>query len=46
MLELADCYLTDRAAMWLMNLEQLNTKPASMADLQTAMIDEFVQPDE
>ena len=46
LLALAECYFTDSAAVWLMNLEDRNEKPDSIEALQRAMIMEFVPPDE
>ena len=46
MLNLADCYLRDRAATWMMNLEATECKPKKVSDLQEAMSKEFVPADE
>ena len=46
MLALADCYLQDRAATWILGLEHANKKPKTVSDLQVALIREFVPPDE
>lgn len=46
MLDLAECYLQDRAASWMMRLENENRKPESLEDLQKAMMDEFVPANE
>lgn len=46
MVAFADCYLQDRAARWMMRLEDSNEKPSSMSELQDAMIKEFIPPDE
>lgn len=43
---LAECYFTDIAASWMMRLEEEGRKPQTMAELQAAMIKEFVPPDE
>ncbi len=44
--ELAECHFQDKAAAWIMRLEQSSTKPTTLADLQAAMISEFVPADE
>ena len=46
MLDLADCYLRDRAATWVMNLEANECKPETVRDLQEAMFKEFLPADE
>lgn len=46
MVELADCYLQDRAAVWMMGLERNNQKPRTVDELQTAMLREFVPQNE
>lgn len=46
LLALAECYFTDSAAVWLMNLEERGEKPASIEALQRSMIKEFVPPHE
>ena len=42
MLDLADCYLRDRAATWVMNLEANDCKLETVRDLQLAMFKEFL----
>ncbi|PXF44159.1 hypothetical protein BWQ96_06086 [Gracilariopsis chorda] len=46
MLDLAECYLQDRAASWMMRLENENRKPTSLEELQKTMVDEFVPANE
>ena len=38
MLALADCYLQERAATWMMGLEDAGKKPGRVLALQDAMI--------
>lgn len=46
MIELADCYLQDRAAIWMMGLERDGKKPRTTEELQEAMIREIVSQNE
>ncbi len=46
LVELAECHLQDKAAAWIMRLEQNDAKPTTIDDLQTMMISEFVPHDE
>ena len=45
MLALADCYLNDAAAKWMMHLESSDSKPTSLTSLQSKMMAEFVPAD-
>ena len=46
MLALAECHLQAVAANWMMRLEQTKTKPATLEQLESLMIKEFVPSDE
>ncbi len=46
MLQLAECYLQDKAAKWIMRLERHQKKPVTVEELETALIKEFVPPNE
>lgn len=46
MLRYAECYLQDRAATWMMGLEEASQLPTTVSEMQSAMIKEFVPPDE
>lgn len=45
-LAIADCYLQDCAATWMMSLEDAGNKPETALALQEAMIKGFVPPEE
>ena len=46
MLAVADCYLQNRAATWMMGLEDGNENPETVSDLRVVIIREFVPPNE
>ncbi len=46
LLAMAECHLQDKAAAWIMRCERAGTKPTTVAELQAAMIKEFVPADE
>lgn len=46
LLQLAECHLQDRASTWLTRLEDHDEKPVTLAELQAAMIKEFVPSNE
>lgn len=46
MVQLAECYFQDRAAAWIMRMETNSNKPCYLAALKSAMITEYVPPDE
>ncbi len=46
LLALTECHFEDKAASWMMRLEQSNQKQMNIAALQASMIKEFVPPDE